>query len=189
MTRLARGFLRLILRVVDVIYHWRHKSEPVGPMMLVNESVHDGPDKVFADGTLVKQGDIIGAIHFDNRVTSRLASHSSRAAALRFVRLLRESLAALAQKAANEPVYARYPAYVGITWLPPHGVKMGFETEPMPEGGRRRYLTRFFRLLVWVVAPAQETRDSANPEPIVFWMTRKQLLAFHLKPEAEKTAS
>ena len=188
MTTLARGFLRLILRVVDVIYHWRHKSKPVGPMMLVNAVVHDGPDKAFADGTLVKQGDVIGAIHFDNRVTSRLASHSSRAAAQRFVRLLLESLAALAQKAANDSAYARYPAYVGITWLPPHGVKMGFETEPMPEGGRRRYLTRFFRLLVWVVAPAQETRDSAKPEPIVFWMTKKRLLELHLETNTEKAS-
>lgn len=189
MTTLVRGVFRLILRVVDVIYHWRHGSEPVGPMMLVNKTVHDGPDKELADGTLVRHGDIIGAIHFDNRVTSRMASGSSRAAALHFLRLLRESLAALAQKAATDPAYSRYPAYVGITWLPPHGAKLGFETEPLPEGDRKRFLMRFFRLLVWVVAPAEETRASAKLEPIAFWMTRKQLLAYHLKPEAETTRS
>lgn len=180
MTGLLRGLFRRILRLVDIVYHWRHKSEPVGPMLLVNAAVHDGPDKRFADGTLVRQGDVIGAIHFDNRVTAKLVSRSSRAAALQFMGLLKESLAALARKSVDEPEYARYTAYCGITWLPPHGAKMGFETEPLPDSGRKRYLMRFFRVLVWIVAPAPDTRTPAQLEPIAYWMTRKSLLSLHL---------
>lgn len=180
MTAALRGIFRFLLRGVDLVYHWRHHSEAVGPMLLVNQTVHEGPDKQFADGTLVKQGDVIGAIHFDNRVTANMVGRSSRAAALHFKRLLAESLAALAKKSVDETAYARYPAYLGITWLPSHGARMGFETEPLPPGRRRRFLMRFFRLLVWIVAPAKETRAIARFEPIAFWMTRKQLLARHL---------
>lgn len=180
MTGLLRALSRPLLRVVDIVYHWRHKSEPVGPMLLVNAAIHDGPDKQFADGTLVKHGDVICAFHFDNRVTANLTSRSSRAAALEFKRLLVESFTALARKSIEEPGYAQYAAYCGITWMPPHGAKLGFETEPLPEGDRKRFLMRFFRILVWIVAPAKDTRGSARFEPTAFWMTRKTLHSLYL---------
>lgn len=176
MTVLLRGLLRLVLRCVDFVYHWRHHSEAVGPLLLVNASVHDGPDKEFADGTLIRHGDTIGAIHFDNRVTAKFTSRSARAAAIQLLRVLMQSLEVLAQKSVDDPEYARFKVYRGITWLPSHGATVGFETEPLAEGRRRRFLTRFFRVLVWAVAPSAETRTSAHVEPIVFWMTRTQLL-------------
>lgn len=188
MTALLRGLFRRILRIVDVIYHWRHGSEAVGPMLLVNASVHDGPDKQFADGTLVRQGDVIGAIHFDNRVTANIASRSTHAAAIEFRRLLVDSLAALARKSADSPGYARYPVYCGITWIPPHGARLGFETEPLPDSGRKRFLTRFFRFLLWTVTPAEDTRASMRFEPIVFWMTKKSLLSLYLKDAGESVS-
>ena len=188
MTRLFRGLMRLVLRLVDLVYHWRHKSEAIGPMLLVNPIIHDGPDKQFADGTIIHHGDRIAAIHFDNRVTGNFTSRSSRAAALEFLRLLFESLEALAQRAANDPDYARYPVYQGITWFSPHGMKMGFETEPMADSHRRSYLMRFFRVLVWVVAPAKETRGRTQLEPTVFWMTRQQLLDRYLDYAGHRSA-
>ena len=96
------------------------------------------------------------------------------------MKLLIGSLVVLAHKSVDDPGYARYPAYCGITWLPPHGEKLGFETEPLPEGDRKKFLMRFFRILVWVIAPAAETRESANLEPIVFWMTRNKLQELYL---------
>lgn len=177
MTELLRRVCRSILRVVDLVYHWRHESQAVGPMMLISPAIHEGPDKTFADGTTIHAGDPIGAIHFDNQVTASLDNRSSKTAALHFMRLLKESLVVLARKSVDEPGYARFAAYCGITWLPPHGVQLGFKTEPLPEGRRKRFLLRFFRVLIWIVAPASETRTAARPEPIAFWMTRKQLLA------------
>jgi len=84
----------------------------------------------------------------------------------------------------EDPDYARYPVYCGITWLAPHGEKLGFETEPLPEGDRKKFLMRFFRVLVWIVAPAAETRESAKLEPIAFWMTRARLQELYLNDGA-----
>ena len=189
MAEVLRSISRLLLRGVDLVYHWHHKSEPVGPMLLVNASIHDGPDKRFEDGTLIRHGDAIGAIHFDNRVTAGMAGRSSRAAALEFKRLLVESLAALARKSVDDPDYSGFTAYCGITWIPPHGAKLGFETEVLPDGGRKRYLMKFFRVLLWVVAPSKETRKSARLEPIAFWMTRKRLLELYLEQESPQAGA
>ena len=186
MTELLRRVCGFLLRGVDFVYHWRHHSEIVGPMLLISPSVHSGPDQTFEDGTLVREGDNIGAIHFNNQTTIKLRSHSSRAAASHFMKLLIESLEALARRSVDDPVFQKYSAYCGITWLPPHGGKLGFVTVPIEDSPRKKNLRRFFSLLVWIVAPAEESRKAAKPEPIAYWMTRKQLLSQYLEDRRQE---
>jgi len=181
---MLRESARYLLQFVDWLYHRLHRSEPVGPLMMVSHGVHKGPDKHFNDGTVLVEGDAIGDFHIDNRIIAQLNPRSSRAAALRFGRLLYESFGELARKSVDEAGWSRYRAYRGVTWMPPHGqTTFGFETEPLEEGPRKRFLGVFFRVLVWVVAPAAETRASVSIEPTVFWMTRKQLLKNFIEKE------
>lgn len=177
----VRLLLRGVLRLVDRIYHWRHKSVAVGPLVLVSPATFEGPQKRFNDGTVLQPGDPIGEIHFDNRVSARFVGQTSRTAAISFLGVLRTSLSELAGKAATEAPWREYRAYRGITWMPPRGKSIGFEHEPLPESDYKRYLERYFKLLVWVVASAKETRENAKIEPVAFWMTRDELLSHHLK--------
>ena len=177
----ARLLLRGVLRLVDKVYHWRHQSVPVGPLVLVSPATYEGPQKRFIDGTVLQPGDPIGEIHFDNRVSARFVGQTSRTAAISMLSVLRKSLRELAGKAVAEKPFCEYRAYRGITWMPPRGKSIGFEHEPLPESPYKRYLERYFKLLVWVVASARETRDNAMIEPVAFWMSRDELLNHHLK--------
>lgn len=101
---------------------------------------------------------------------------STDRAALRFARLMLESMHLLADRARRDPLFSDLAVYHAVSWLPPHGRRIGFITEPFPDGPRKRLLAVYFRLLVWAFAPAAQTRASARPDPTIYWLTRKQLL-------------
>jgi len=130
----------------------------------------------FADGTRLAPGDIIGKLHFNNARFLQIEAGTSRRAALRFVRLMLESLHILADKARQEPVFSDLAVYHAVSGLPPHGQRIGFITEPFPEGIWKHLIAAYFRVLVWAYAPAEQTRASAKPAPTVYWLTRKELL-------------
>jgi len=82
----------------------------------------------------------------------------------------------LADRARQDPMFADLTVYHAVSWLPPHGQRIGFITEPFPDGARKRSIAAYFRLLVWAYAPAKETRASARPDPTIYWLTRMDLL-------------
>lgn len=164
------------LRRVDDLYHKRHRLQPAGEVLYVGRSQYRGPAREFADGTRLVPGDLVGTLHFNNARFPRIEANTSRRAALRFVRLMLESMHSLADKARQDPLFSDLAVYHAVSWLPPHGQRIGFITEPFPDGPRKRLLAVYFRLLVWAFAPAEQTRASARPDPTVYWLTRKELL-------------
>ena len=131
----------------------------------------------FADGTRLAAGDFIGTLHFNNVRFTQLDGETSRRAALHFMRLMLESLQILANKARRDPAFSDLAVYHAVSWLPPHGQRVGFITQPFPDRAKKRLLAAYFRLLVWAFAPAEQTRASARPDPTIYWITRKELLA------------
>jgi hypothetical protein len=130
----------------------------------------------FADGTRLVPGDDYGALHFDNSRIAALGEGSRVRTGVRFARLLRDSLRDLAAATRNDPALRDLPVFHGITWIREHGERVGFVSEPLPIGPRRRLLGAHFRMLRWVFAPSLRTSLPGAPEPRLFWLTRTDLL-------------
>ncbi len=171
-----RQIIQYGLLKVDRLYRLRHRLQPVGEVLVVGRSRYRGPAMAFADGTRLAAGDFIGTLHFNNARFPQIDGETSGRAALHFMRLMLESLQILANKTRRDPVFSDLAVYHAVSPLPPHGQRVGFITQPFPSGAKKRLLGAYFRLLVWAFAPAAQTRDSARPEPTIYWLTRQELL-------------
>jgi hypothetical protein len=172
----VRQIAQSALGTVDDLYHKRHRLQPVGEILYAGRSRYRGPARQFIDGTRLAPGDLVGTLHFNNARFPRIEADSSSRAASRFMRLMLESMQILADRARHDPLFSDLAVYHAVSWLPPHGRRMGFTTEPFPHGSRKRLIAAYFRLLVWAFAPAEQTRASARPDPTIYWLTRRQLL-------------
>jgi processive 1,2-diacylglycerol beta-glucosyltransferase len=172
----VRQITQSCLRRVDDLYRNRHRLQPAGEVLYVGRSRYRGPAMEFADGTRLAPGDLVGTLHFNNARFPQIEADTSRRAALRFLRLMLESMHILADRARQDPMFSDLAVYHAVSWLPPHGQRIGFTTEPFPDGPRKRLIAAYFRLLVWAYAPAEQTRASARPDPTIYWLTRKELL-------------
>jgi len=174
----ARAMRRVVqagMGRVDTLYRRWHRLQPVGEVLYAGRTRYRGAVREFADGTRLAPGDFIGTLHFNNARFPALEADTAARAALRFARLMLESMHALADLARRDPMFADLPVYHAVTWLPPHGQRVGFVAEPFTDGLRKRLLTAYFRLLVWTFAAAEQTRATARPDPTVYWLTRSQL--------------
>ncbi len=170
----VRG-LALCLKGWDRVYHRYHQLAPVGPMLYVGLERYTGRARQFPDATVLAPGDQIGVLHFNNsRIASLGRSHSKHLTAWQFTRLLRESLAALADFSTSSQA-ATVAVYHGKTWMRTHGLKVGFITEPLEEGWRAQLLRLHFRVLKTCFAPAGFTDTSGILVPRNYWITRRQL--------------
>lgn len=176
MTEVLRASLRTVLGAVDRMYHRLHHLRPLGQVLLLGRTHYHGPAMTLPDGTQLAPGDAIGGLHFHNAGFIGLQAGSSRAAALSFARLMLQSMHALAAAARNDPRFADVEVFHATSWLPPHGQRLGFVTQPVPKGFGTRARAAYFKLLLWTFAPAQETRRQALPDPHYYWLTRKELL-------------
>lgn len=170
-----RDVARGALRGVDEIYRRHHRLRPVGPVLFVGRTRYDGPARTFPDATPLQAGDLLGTLHFDNARIAALDAATPSAIAFSFVRLLLESLRTLAELAREGEPFADLAVFQGIGWLR-HGDRVGFISEPFPEGRRKRYLAVHIGLLVWAFAPPASTAIAARPEPRVSWITRTTLI-------------
>jgi hypothetical protein len=146
-------------------------------MLYVGRARYPGPAMTFADGTSLAPGDLYGTLHFDNSRIASLGEVGRNRSGVRFARLLRDSLAALADLSREDPALADLAAFHGVTWIREHGAQVGFVSEALPLGLRRRLLAAHFRLLRWVFAPSLRATRMETPDPRMFWMTRSDLLA------------
>ena len=181
--RRVRNLARASLMWVDRIYRRRHQLRPVGPVLYVGRARYPGPAMTFADGTRLAPGDEYGALHFDNSRIASLGEGSRIRTGVRFARLLRDSLAHLAEATRDDPALRDLPAFHGVTWIRDHGRQVGFLSEPLPAGLRRRLLSAHFRMMRWVFAPSLRTSVADAPEPRRFWLTRSDLLEGFGRPQ------
>jgi len=181
MQRFARG----ILGRVDAWYFRRHQLRSLGPVLLVGRAHYRGEEIRFADGTVLRDNDPIGRLHFNNASIAALGEGSMHRVGFRFARLMRESLRRLADAAQSDPSLQDLHVFQGVTWLPAHGEVVGFVTTPVPKSWKRVLLALHFRLLSRVFAPAARIREREHAGPRLYWMTRTALIANlgKLKPE------
>jgi hypothetical protein len=171
----VRNLVQRGLGHVDQRYQRANRLQAVGPILYVGRAIYRGPTIRFDDDTALNAGDEVGMLHFNNLRFTQIESATQAAVALGFARLMIESMHALADRAFRDPAFCDLSVFHAVSWLPAHGHRVGFVTQPLPDGARKRLLAIWFQLLVWAFAPAQESRSS-RPDPHFYWLTRKVLL-------------
>jgi len=158
-------------------YRFLHRLYPVDNFLYLKISRYRGKFRIFADGTTLHDGDLIGIIHVNNHyLTEVYAAGSGRRAAYAFGYALLESMRNLALELERNPSFHKLRVISGVTWFKTHGNKIGFESEPLPEGRRKRLLTKHFRLLLYAMFPHLAKREGGRLEPHRFWLTRNRLI-------------
>lgn len=170
-----RVIVRKIMGRIDARYQRKHRLRPLGPALHIGYQRYHGPELQFADGTVLRDNELIGMLHFNNASISALGDGSMQRTGFGFARLMRESLRMLARSAHDDPQLCDIRVYHGITWLPAHGNVVGFESRPLPATLRNRIIRWYLRLLLWTFAPATRTRKRAVIEPRAYWLTRQAL--------------
>jgi hypothetical protein len=169
--------LNRIFLCYDIGYRILHRLYPVDNFLYLKICRYRGKFRLFADGTALHDGDPIGIIHVNNHyLVGVYAEGSSRRAAYAFGYALIESMHKLALELERNPSFHELAIISGVTWFKTHGNKIGFESEPLSEGRRKRLLTKHFRLLLYAMFPHLAKREGARLEPHRFWLTRNRLI-------------
>lgn len=163
------------LGLVDAWYYRRNKLQTLGPVLFIGRAHYHGPDLKFEDGTLLRDNDVIGRLHFNNASIASLGEGSMHRVGFRFAKLMRESLRKLAEAAHNDPAFADVRVFQGTTWIPSHGEVVGFVSTPLPKSWKTKLLGAHFKMLMWVFAPAARIRGREQAEPRLYWLTREAL--------------
>jgi len=174
--KLLHRAARTVLGWVDRWYYRRYKLRTLGPVLFLGYARYRGPEIRFEDGTLLRDNDPIGRLHFNNASIAALGEGSMHRVGFRFAKLMRESLRQLAEAARTDPSLADIRVFQGVTWIPAHGEVVGFVSTPMPKSWRTRLLAGHFRMLSWVFAPSARIRQRERPEPRLYWLTREALV-------------
>lgn len=176
MRALLRRIARKTLGLIDAWYYRRYRLRMLGPVLFIGHARYRGPELRFEDGTLLRDNDPIGRLHFNNASIAALGEGSMHRVGFRFAKLMRESLRALAVAAKSDPALRDISVFQGMTWIPAHGAVVGFVSTPMPKGWKTRFYAGHFRLLMRVFAPAARIRSRGPAEPRLYWLTRAALL-------------
>lgn len=166
---------RKVLSWVDAWYYRRYQLRTLGPVLFLGHARYHGPQLQFDDGTVLRDNDPIGKLHFNNASIAALGEGSMQRVGFKFAKLMRESLRQLEEAARNDPLLREVSVFQGVTWIPAHGEVVGFVSTPMPKDWKTRLLSAHFRMLSWVFAPARRIRERADTEPRLYWLTRKAL--------------
>jgi hypothetical protein len=174
-----------VLGLIDAWYYRRYRLRTLGPVLFLGHARYRGPELRFEDGTLLRDNDPIGRLHFNNASIAALGEGSLQRVGFRFAKLMRQSLRALADAAQSDPTFRDVAVFQGMTWLPAHGDVVGFVSTPMPKSWRTRLLVGHFRLLMSAFAPAARIRERGDAQPRLYWLTRAALVRNLNKLKAE----
>jgi hypothetical protein len=173
--KLLHRFAQRVLGWVDAWYYRRYKLQTLGPVLFIGRARYRGPELRFEDGTLLRENDYIGRLHFNNASIAALGEGSMHRVGFRFAKLMRESLRRLAEAAHNDPTFADVRVFQGTTWIPAHGEVVGFVSTPLPRSWKTWLLSAHFKMLMWVFAPSGRIRSREQAEPRLYWLTREAL--------------
>jgi hypothetical protein len=168
---------RWLMGLYDLCWRRVHRVEPVDALVSLSYQTYRGPTRVIGSRSVIREGDLVAHLHFNRQclfgqrsgpTDSRLAFH--------FARLLFASLGQLAQRVeAGEEPLSRVQALHGVTWFRPHGQRLGFSVERLPDTFLNRMRRLHFRLFLRAFFPDLE-RQAADLHPHAFWLPRDQLV-------------
>lgn len=170
---------------------WRslHRVREVDQLISLSVVTWKGGQKPLGN-TTISRGDRLVQLHlnhsgFSGGGTTRKGK--SLGQALAFRRKLFGSMNRLAGMIERDPAMRDVKALYGVTWFPPHGDKVGFIVERLPDSWTVRLQKIHFRLLLKAFFPALAKRENIRLHPHVYWMTRGDLLGNFAEQAGETT--
>ncbi len=163
------------LGVVDFFYRRLMHLQPVGPLLYIKPLRYAGPARKLASGQVLLPGDPVGELHFNNTGLAE-AQRRGKNSGFVFARLMMDALHQLASAVQKDPKLGQLVGFQGVTWIPAHGQRVGFEAQPLPDNWRTRLLSGYFRLLLFAFNPASSKRMRGRLQPSLFFLSRERLL-------------
>ena len=181
--------LRCLFGAYDRLWRRLHRVDRIDALLSMSIDSHRGASRTFPSGARLQRGDRVGVLHFNHECFADAATGDpgNRHGALRFRRQLFGSLQHLATRVQQDPELESVQAFCGVVWFRPHGEKVGFVVERLPDGPRTRLRILHFRLFLRAFFPALGRRVRARVHPHVYWLTRRDLLAHFGRSAARRS--
>lgn len=169
--------------------YWRRKHgvEKFDELLSFSFEKFSGKRRVMNDGSWIEPGDWLIILHFNREFfigSSANPQHSIRNA-LHFRKLLLSSLGKLAKHIDENEKFKRVKVLHGISWLPPHGERLGFLIEPKPNSIFSFFQALYFKLLLKVFFPHVALSGKKPIQPYAYWLTRRNLLKY-FSPDSQE---
>lgn len=164
----------------DTYWRRKHGVEKFNDLLSFSFETFSGERRVMNDGTWVEPGDHLAILHFNRECfmnSSANPKHYTRNA-LRFRKLLLSSFRNLAERIDSHEKLTQVKVFHGISWLPPHGEKLGFLIERVPDSALTYVRKFYFRVLLRVFFPHVSALENNRIQPHAYWLTRQNLLRY-----------
>lgn len=161
---------------------WRRRNgvEKFDDLLSFSFETFSGERRIMNDGTWVEPGDYLAILHFNRECFTNASAHPKDYIrnALRFRKLLLSSFRQLAKDINKNEKFIRVKALHGVSWLPPHGEKLGFLIERLPDSTLNSLRKFYFKILLTVFFPHVAATEKNPIQPHAYWLTRKNLLKY-----------
>lgn len=166
--------------------YWRrsHGVEKFDELLSFSFEPYAGARRMMNDGSWIEPGDCLAILHFNRECFTNLSANPKDYLrnALRFRKLLLSSFRQLAQDMHTNEKLGMVKAFHGVSWIPPHGEKLGFLIERLPDSARNHLRTFYFKILLKIFFPHIATTEKNPIQPHAYWLTRHNLLK-HFAPQ------
>jgi hypothetical protein len=167
--------------------YWRrqHGVEKFDALLSFSFEQYAGKRRLMNDESWVEAGDWLAILHFNREcfIGSSAQPKDNLRNALRFKKQLQLSFSHLAIEIKANQKFGRVKAFHGVSWLPPHGEKLGFLIERLPDSPLNQLRKVYFSLLLKTFFPQLVRAENKPIQPHAFWLTRQNLLK-HFATEA-----
>lgn len=162
----------------DAYWRRKHNVEKFDDLLSFSFEKFSGERREMDDGTSIEPGDCLAIIHFNRECFTNTANNPRQNTrnALRFRRLILASFKKLAKDINESEKFMGVKAFHGISWLPPHGEKLGFVIERVPDSTLNIIRKFYFTVLLKTFFPHLSMQENNRVEPHAYWLTRYTLL-------------
>lgn len=142
---------------------------PSDPFLHYRLRKYQGEPVQMENGELLKKGDKIIELHFDNRQLFELGvrSRSTAQLAIRLIRHMEKELPRLAERIAGDVDLAEAKALYGVSMINRGPEKFGFMVLDLPKGWFARSTKFYLSILLSVIHPAGSARLKERSEELV----------------------
>jgi hypothetical protein len=160
--------------------YWRrkHNVERFDDLLSFSFEKYSGECQIMDDETWIEPGDCLAIIHFNRECFTNASNDPKQNArnALRFRRMILSSFKQLAKDIDQNEKFSNVKAFHGISWLPPHGEKLGFVIEKLPDSIPNFIRKFYITVLLKTFFPHIAMQGTHRVELHAYWLTRQALL-------------
>lgn len=162
----------------DAYWRRKHGVEKFDELLSFSLEQYAGDRFIMDDGTAIEPGDCLVILHFNRECFTGSSANPKDYIrnALRFRKLLLSSFGQLANVINTDEKFVPVKAFHGISWLPPHGEKLGFRIERLPDSMLNQIRRLYFKVLLKTFFPHIASAAKNSIHPHAYWLSRRDLI-------------